>query len=85
MTDFTSVDFPFVTQDYVTSKEESLFIKPEDSLYLELDNKCQGLTSPSNWFHSARMFTEDEARLAYSAVFERILTAEGGNHRDQSL
>ena len=84
MIDFKSVDFSFITEDYVTSIEESLFLKVEDGLTLQLDNKCEALASHSNRFDGARMFTEDEARVAYSAVFERILTAEGGSHGDQS-
>ena len=81
---FSSVDFSFITEDYVTSMEESLSLKLEDSISLKSDNKCAVVAPHNDKFSSARMFTEDEARVAYSAVFERILTAEGGSHGDQS-
>ena len=68
----------------MTSMEESLSLKLEDSISLKSDNKCAVVAPHNDKFSSARMFTEDEARVAYSAVFERILTAEGGSHGDQS-
>ena len=68
----------------MTSMEESLSLKLEDSLSLKSDDKCAVVAPHNDKFDSARMFTEDEARVAYSAVFERILTAEGGSHGDQS-
>ena len=84
MVGFQIADFSFVEDDYVTSIEENLFPRLEDSISSVLNNKCDVAAYHSNKFDSTRMFTDNEACVAYSAVFERILTAEGGSNGNGS-
>ena len=83
MVGFPIADYSFVEKDYVTSIEKNIFPKLEDSISI-LNKKCDVAAFHSNIFDSTRMFTDSEARGAYSAVFERILTAEGGSNGNGS-